>query len=61
MGAKGTGPAWGTEAAIHAVVLAELRALGVRAGIHTGTTALSVFHVERACPICKRELLTREK
>lgn len=33
---KGTGPAWGTEAAIHAVVLAQLRALGVGAGIHTG-------------------------
>lgn len=27
---------WGTEAAIHAVVLAQLRALGVGAGIHTG-------------------------
>lgn len=36
VGAKSTGPAWGTEAAIHAVVLAELRALGVGAGIHTG-------------------------
>ena len=34
--AKGTGHTWRTEAAIHAVVFAELRALGVGAGIHTG-------------------------
>lgn len=55
VGAKDTGPAWGTEAAIHAVVLAELRALGVGAGVHTGRAALVVLHVERAFPVCNRD------
>lgn len=44
------GPTWGTEAAINAMVLAELGALGVGAGVGAGRATLLVLHVEGAGP-----------
>lgn len=38
------GPAWGAEAAVHAVVLAQLGAMGVGAGVSAGRAALLVLH-----------------
>lgn len=48
-------PAWGAEAAVHTVVLAQLGALGVGAGVHTGRAALLVLSVQGACLGCGGE------
>lgn len=48
-------PAWGAEAAVHAVVLAQLGALGVGAGVHAGRATLLVPSVQGACLGCGGE------
>uniref|UniRef100_M3Y5R1 Uncharacterized protein n=1 Tax=Mustela putorius furo TaxID=9669 RepID=M3Y5R1_MUSPF len=55
-GSQGVGPgepAWGAEAAVHTVVLAELGALGVRAGVGAGRAALLVPHAGGADLGCR--------